>query len=688
MATATGAESGILQHTTVANGRVHSLWNFLSELESSLDALPEAFVLFDKADRLILANEQYYRIYPSAGAMAHRGVPFEEIATRSVRTGEFVINEDPQDWLRRRIDFHRNGVGFFEQHLDTGKWIRVSERRTRSGGVVSVRADITQLKARERSLRRSVRQAEFMSRSMARFLAIFGHEVRNGLNGVLGIAQMLALDAVSPAQQRQGTLLLDSCNRLSAVMTDLLDYLKNEANGVTITPTDMDPVQPVLQVHAEFSQRARERGLRLEYDMPAQAMPRMRIDGARVVQVLVNLVSNAVKYSDSGTVRISVQRKAGSLQYTVSDEGSGIPASLLGNIFEFFASASPDNAESTGLGLAISRQLVGAMGGAIHARNNPGRGARFWFDIPADSAPSAGAEDGTGYTAPAAALRVGVLDDDPLNMYVAEDFLHRLGHIPRILSSGDDACDAVVADRLDVVLLDLEMPEESGYDVACRLRARRGKCHDDLRIIAVTANVSGNTRTRCEHAGMDGVIEKPLRLAELGRVLRTSLRRPAQNAFAQADPAPPPAQAVPAAGAEDAEGHAGPAAVLEGLRKDIGERRFADACGSARDLLHKLIAGMPEGTSYPSPGLLHRVQGNAAQLGFLALREAASSLEVLVEAQQGLATGITGDYSLEAARANLAQCAREAILILDRFLPPPRKKVRPRARPGSRSRAP
>jgi len=664
---AAGPDWGMVLHHSRARQRLETLWNFLAELESSLDALPEAFVLFDRDDRLLLANEQYYGMYPAAGAMAHRGVPFTDIAARSVRLGEFVLNEDPQAWLKRRVEFHRNGVGFFEQRLQSGRWIRLSERRTRSGGIVSVRVDITPLKERERALRRAMRQAEFTSRSMSRFLAVFSHEMRNGLNGILGTAQMLALDAATTEQQVPAQALLDACTRLSGVMTDLLEYLKNEASGVTIVPREMDPHQPLIQVRTEFSAHAERRGLQLVC-LPAADAPAMVVaDAARITQVLANLVSNAIKYSDQGRIKVSASHRDGMLRYEVVDEGRGIAPDRLAGLFEFFVSSSPDNPESTGLGLAISKQLVNAMGGVISVRSEPGHGSHFWFDIPAVPGDSPGPDRSAAYTVPATGLRVGIVDDDRLNCYVAEDFLRRLGHVPHVLANGDDALHSVRADRLDVLLLDLSMPDESGFDIAARLRAAAGEPYARLRIIAVTGNILPDTQEQCERAGMDAVMQKPLGLEALGRVLYATVRRPSLPAAAH----------LPAPAAES------PGSVLDRLRRDIGERRYADACRSARRLLQDTISGIEEDT-HGWPTLLHRVQGTAAQLGFVELGEAAHALEMLCRTQQGLAARFTDDYSIEVAQLDVLRLARAAIDVLDAYAVTP---VSPSARRGSRSRA-
>lgn len=657
----TGEGCGLLMSHTRMHHRVGALSRFLHELESSLDALPEAFVLFDQEDRLILANEQYFRIYRSAGVMAQRGVPFTEIASRSVRMGEFLIDEDPQDWLRRRVAFHRNGEGFFEQHLDDGRWIRLSERRTRSGGIVSVRADITALKERERTLQRMARQAEFTSQSMARFLAVFSHEMRNGLNGIMGIAQILALEHLSTTGSGHTQQMLDSCTRMSTVMTDLLDYLRHQASGVTVVLRDTDPGQPIRQVCTELDLRARSAGVSLRCMGLDQAWRAVRADAARVAQVLANLVSNAIKYGGPGRVDVSVRWRAGRLRYAVSDQGPGIAPEQARTLFDFFDQASSDTPDSSGLGLAISRQLVQAMGGTIRVRSRLGKGTVFWFEVAAELAQGAvELERSTRYTASVAGLRVCILDDDPLNGFVAEDFLLRLGHVPQVLGSGDDAVKAALEGQMEVLLLDLDMPGESGFEVARRVRAALGP-RARLGIIAVTGRqVAPDVLARCEAAGMDLWIEKPVHLAELGRLLHKVVQRLSEPAQPVADdPGRESAGSVAVA-----TGNRFASATLSQLRHDLSNAHFLLLCESAMSSLRHFSTCLESGLTERWGSQLHRVYGSMAQLGFASLADAARAAEVLLQAQQGLATTFTGDYDIEAARMALAQQARDALGVL------------------------
>ncbi|SFM93723.1 ATP-binding protein [Variovorax sp. OV329] len=647
----TGEGCGVLVDSSRQQRRLEESARRARQLEEGIDALPEAFVLYDDEDRLLIANPRYAQLYPTIADLVRPGVSFGQIAAAAVERGQFLFDEPQEAWLRRRIDFHRQGVGFFEQRLADGRWIQLSERRTRSGGIASIRADITLLREREAALQEAKLSAEQTSRSMSRFLAVFSHEVRNGLNGLVGAAQILALDARTSGQRDQAELLFESSRRLTRVLSDLLDYLKNEAAGVGIHAQPMAPDRILETAFAEFEVLTAERGLRLALRLGAGLPAQVMGDAGRIQQVMANLTSNAIKYSRSGTITLALDVVDGKLlRYSVSDEGMGIDAQDLKGLFEFFSRASPDNPHSTGLGLAISRQIVLAMQGHIGVQSTLGRGSRFWFDLPLPALAAAGdaaapaLAEGDDALVPAISERafaVGVLDDDELSRSIAAHFVQRLGHAAVPCRDGADALRLAREGRLDALLLDLMMPGENGVDIARRIRAQAEPGCARLAIVVVTGNVLPDSLSACQAAGADAVVQKPLFIGSLDQVLRMAVAARESGAL------PATAHVQVHDEAVQAQEDAGPA--LQQLRRDIGEQHFRVGASAALALFESLQSALAGADSDALPTLLHRAQGTAPQLGFVALGQAARRLAQAREAD---------------AQPELAQAARQLAQLL------------------------
>jgi signal transduction histidine kinase/DNA-binding response OmpR family regulator len=599
--------------------RVDQASDYAKAMEEGINALPEAFVLYDADDRLLIANPPYSDLYRTISDRVRPGVTFYEIAHTAVMRGQFHPSYNTAAWLEKRLAFHREGVGFFEQHLSDGRWFQVSERRTASGGIASIRADITLLKEREHALRLASEAAQATSRSISRFLAIFSHEVRNGLNGMAGIAQILAFNARAEGEHARSALLLESTRRLSTVLSDLLEYLKNEATEIAITHGDVDLFFLMDTIRAEFGQRATERGLTLVTHVEENVPRVIRGDMARIQQVMSNLVSNALKYSTQGQVTVTIAASGVRLRYIVRDEGIGIAAADVPDLFEFFARAAPDNPLSTGLGLAISKKLVTAMNGEIGLDSQLGHGSQFWFELPLQHVDrsttlitAVGSAHGGGVPASAATVsppsqpfRVGVIDDDLLNRSIAQDLLRKLEHTPHVFESGAALLAYLASRPLDALLLDLSMPRESGLQIAAQVRARSGDNYQRLAIIAATGNVLSDTHDQIHAAGIDTVMQKPLFLDTLDTVLRTTVMR-----RQEAPPQVEPHFAV--------------------LRDAIGERRFMQSMRAAERLLSLFDQAINQHAMAELPDIAHRVSGSAAQLGFGALAASARALESLL----------------------------------------------------------
>jgi hypothetical protein len=417
------------------------------------------------------------------------------------------------------------------------------------------------LRAREKEMRDQARLrevAEQASRAKSQFLATISHEVRTPLNGILGTAELLERTPLD-AQQRGWThALLRSGRHLLGVISDVLDLSKIEAGEMGIDPQPVGPHGLAEDVHELFTGAARAKGLQLVLSVAPQVPACVLADATRLRQVLANLVSNAVKFSDRGAVRLAVSaeglddRERCRLRFEVSDQGVGMPPEAQARVLAPFVQADGSVARrygGTGLGLAICDRLLALMGSALEFSSREGEGSVFWFTLelpvcrePQELDDSPGRAEVSRYAnsgavpldmhdpappAHAAApperltLHVLVVEDNPVNAMVVEAQLGALGCSCEIATDGRDALHALATRRFDAVLMDCMLPTMSGYDATEAWRAQeREQGRPRTPIIALTANVMASNLQRCVDCGMDGHLTKPCTRDELEAALR------------------------------------------------------------------------------------------------------------------------------------------------------------------------
>jgi signal transduction histidine kinase/CheY-like chemotaxis protein len=352
-------------------------------------------------------------------------------------------------------------------------------------------------------------------------IASMSHELRTPLDGILGVSDFLLRTGLDRAQRDHVETIRASANALVEQIDDLLDVGRIEAGAAPIAAAPFDPVALARQVADLLRARAREKGVRLAVDIAPRVPARVIGDAGRLRQVLLNLVGNGVKYTHEGgvTLRVSVAEDPGALpllRFDVEDTGIGIAREDHERIFDRFTEAG-EHARSivggTGLGLSISRHLVARMGGAIHVESEPGVGSRFRVELrlPAEAGEPA-SHDALPPLPPA---RILVAEDNPLSRKVTVAMLDHLGCIGDTAVHGEAAVQLATTNRYDLVLMDCEMPIVDGLEATRRLRAA-GATYP---IVALTAHVLPEVRRRCEDAGLDDVLEKPVRLERLHRVL-------------------------------------------------------------------------------------------------------------------------------------------------------------------------
>ena len=376
--------------------------------------------------------------------------------------------------------------------------------------------------------------AQTANRAKTDFLATMSHEIRTPLNGVLGMAQIMEAGALDPEQKQRLDVITRSGHALLGVINAILDISRIEAGRMEIIATPF-PLEGVLETLDQlYGGLAREKGLAFSLDIAPSAAGWRLGDPERLRQVLSNLISNAIKFTDVGEVRVSVSGDAGTLAFNIEDTGVGIPESQRDLVFGKFAqldSSSTRRAGGAGLGLAICKELVGLMGGRIDFSALPGGGTRFSFSVAMlaiEAVASAPAPLAVAAIDDQAPPRILVVDDNDTNRTVLLTLLGHLGVSGHFAVDGREAVAMWETDRWDAILMDIHMPGMDGVEASRTIRERE---HQTSRprtpIIAVTASVLTHERTLYADAGMDAIVAKPIEISQLVEILTRTFAAPA-----------------------------------------------------------------------------------------------------------------------------------------------------------------
>lgn len=351
--------------------------SFQHRLVDAIEALDDAFALFDNEDRLILYNLRFTETFALPGEAVYLGITFRELIGAIARHGLYTIPEDRMArWLEKRMATHRRAEGTNEIKFTDGRWLRVTERHTQEGGTVAIWSDVSHLK-------QALIDADQANKAKSEFLARMSHELRTPLNAILGFAQVLLQGIGAPLNQQQqecASHILQGGRHLLDLINEVLDLSTIEAGQLSIEQEAL-PLAPVIRDCLTLVlPQAQDRKISLNADDAGALV--IQADAKRLKQVLLNLLSNGIKYNRiGGQLSLSLKPQNNQLRITVTDTGHGIPAELASRVFQPFDRLGASNVEGTGIGLSITQRLVELMGGRIGFDTTPDVGTAFWIEL-------------------------------------------------------------------------------------------------------------------------------------------------------------------------------------------------------------------------------------------------------------------------------------------------------------------
>jgi signal transduction histidine kinase/DNA-binding response OmpR family regulator len=632
--------------------------------DATLANMSQGIVMRDAAGFVPVINRRAVELLSLPEHFLHGNLHALDILRHQYESGEFGNRELPPDAVQRLMSSQGSDVpASYERTRPNGTVLEIHSTTLPDGGFVRTYTDITERKRNETALAEARDTAEAASRARSEFLAMMSHEIRTPMNAVLGLTGSLLESQLTEDQRRSAEAIQEASDGLLAILNDILDLSKLDTGKLEFESVPFSVETVIDNTKSIVAQRAAEKALRLDVEIDPAIPKALMGDPNRVRQIVLNLASNAVKFTPSGAVTISAQcveqnEASATLRIAVSDTGIGIAADRVGRLFTDFVQADPSihrQYGGTGLGLAICKRLVDQMKGTISVESAPGQGSTFAFRISlplgaeADLGQRGEADEvldfGDMLTRLGRPLRVLIAEDNATNQLVVTRMLREYDIELRIASNGIEALAAATQSPFDIIFMDMRMPEMDGLDATRAIRARGGALAT-VPIIALTANAFADDMKACRDAGMSDFVAKPIRKRLLVETLAKIVLGAAPDvlvAGASADSLPRVAAAL------------GPLidrTIVAELITDLGAdgtaaalRTFLDETRGRLVLLEQLAAS---GDRAALEMEAHTLKGAAGALGFAHVAELARKLEF--DARAAGAPGTASDSNDYAAQ--------------------------------------
>ncbi len=526
-------------------------------LDEALESISEGFALFDAEERLLVANRRYAEIILGPGADAlEGGRRYPDLVSAAASGPMFPQAHGDGTWGERQLARFRSGDAQFMQETAGGHWHQMSIRRTGSGGTVVLVSDVSEIKRISDELQRAKDVAEAANQAKSAFLATMSHEIRTPLNGVVGMSKLLMGTRLDSEQHDFATTIVDASETLIAIINDILDFSKVEAGALELEALPVNVVDAAESAAELVAGRAAEKGVEVVCHVAPDVPRGIVADPTRLKQVLLNLLNNAVKFTEAGEVTLQVSR-AGSLpgardgallHFAVQDTGIGIPADRMDRLFRSFSQVDASTTRQyggTGLGLAICQRLVELMGGRMTVESEAGRGSTFSFEIPVQTATLPNDTTRAERVETLRGHRVLVVERAGRHRAA---LVEKLGDLGLAVTASEDLEVATAhcrdGGRMDFILIDRDLPNADWQESSRRLRDALGGLAPPMIMLASMAAADSAFWERVRASGFSSIITKPAKTSQLLNTLLASVSRRVHSADAAGPAAGTTAEAL------------------------------------------------------------------------------------------------------------------------------------------------
>jgi len=497
-------------------------------LSGAFEATPNGLAYFDANDRLVFCNEAYQRGQAALGITSEIGLTYAEILERAVRSGGAAAGREGE-WMADLLRTRRDASSTSEQQSADGRVFQIFNNHTADGGIVSSSMDITELRQQALDLTVARDAAQAADRAKSIFLANMSHELRTPMNGVMGVAALLANEPLTERQAELVSIIQASGSGLDRLLADLLDMSSLDAGAISIQSAPFHLGAAVHQVCALLAPQGAQKGLPLRVALDAGADQRVLGDESRIKQILTNLVSNAIKFTDNGEVVVSALASAEEVTISVTDTGIGFDPADKARLFARFEQADGSSTRrfgGSGLGLSVSKDLAERMGGRITAENRPEGGSVFALVLPLALAPE-GTDRADRAEPQQDSARALVVDDNSTNQRVLSLILKGAGIECVLADDGRQAVELWRAEGFDLVFMDIQMPVMDGVTAVRTIRALEAELgRPKTPIIMVSANAHPHDVHESQSAGADAHVAKPVSAGHLFEVINRVVNDP------------------------------------------------------------------------------------------------------------------------------------------------------------------